>query len=128
MFPKGFTVEDDSFVAFGIPATIREDTLPEMKRVGMLMTVQNDAASMSELMDAEVARIKNDLKPDERITMILVQAVGRPDYGYQYVNKLKEAGVPMSEDAVISVYNGGMFSVATSNWGELSAQYIVEKV
>jgi len=130
LFPKGFTVEDNSFVGFGIPITIREDEeiLTDFQRVRMLTTVQNQAKSMLELQDAEIARIKKNLKPDEKITKILIQTVGRPDYGYQYMKKLKEANVPMTNDAVTTVYNCGMISVATSNWGDMSAQYIVEKV
>ena len=82
---------------------------------------------MEELQDAEIARIKNDLQPDERITMILCQTVGRPDLGYEYVEKLKQAGVPISDDVVISVYNGGILGVVTNAWGEMNAMYIVEK-
>lgn len=128
LFPKGFSVEDNSFVGFGIPVTIREDILTDFQRVMMLTIVQNQAKSMLELQDAEIARIKNTLKPDEKIKMVLIQTVGRPDYGYQYVNKMKEANVPMTDDVVTTVYNSGMFAAATSNWGEMSAQYIVEKV
>ena len=43
---------------------------------------------------------------------ITIQTVGRLDYGHQYLNKLKEAEVPMTDNA----------------WGEMSAQYIVENV
>lgn len=82
--------------------------------MGRLMTVQNQAKTMAELQDREIERIKKDLKEDERIRAVLIQTVGRPDYGHQYLRKMKDAGVPMSEDAVTSVYNGGMFSVATS--------------
>lgn len=128
LFPKGFAVEDDTFVAFGISTTIREEVLTEFQRVGMLMNVQNQAKSMSELQDEEIERIKKSLKPNERIKKVLIQTVGRPDYGHQYLNKLKEADVPMADDVVSTVYNGGMLFVATSNWGEMSAQYILEKV
>jgi len=72
--------------------------------------------------------IKNNLNADEKLSKIIVQAVGRPYVGYQYVNKLKEANVPMADDVIISVYNGRMFSAAMSNWGEMSAAYVVEKV
>jgi len=128
LFPKDFSVDDDSFVAFGMPVTVHEGTpLSKLQRLGMLMSVQTQAESMAELQDAEITRIKSNLKPDEKISSILIQTVGRPDYGYEYVNRLKEAKVPMVDDAVISVYNGGMFSAAMSTWGEMSAQYVVEK-
>jgi hypothetical protein len=127
LFPKGFSVEDNSFIGFGIPTTIREKVPTEFQRVGQLMNFQSSANTMSELQDAEIARIKKNLKPDEKIRAILVQTVGRPDYGHQYVKKMKEANVPMTDDVVATVYNGSFFSVALSAWGEMSTQYIVEK-
>ena len=94
----------------------------------MIMTVANQAKSMEELFDAEVARKKKDMKPDEHITRILISVVGRPDFGHQYMNKMKEANIPMADDVVISVYNGGMFAVVASSWGEMSVLFVVEKV
>lgn len=127
LFPEGFSVDGDTFVGFGIPVTIREEAPTQFERASKLMNVQLQEKSMEELQDAEIARIKNDLQPDERITMILCQTVGRPDVGYEYVEKLKQAGVPMSDDVVISVYNGGILGVVTNAWGEMNAMYIVEK-
>lgn len=82
---------------------------------------------MAELQDVEIARIKKNLKPDERITSIMAQTVGRPDLGHQYVNKMKEANVPMSDGVYVLVYNTGIFSNAVSNWGEMTVMYTVEK-
>ena len=128
LFPKGFTVEDGTYVGVGIPITVREEVLTEFEKAGMLMKIQLQEKSMAELQDAEIARIKKDLNPDEKIKTILIQAIGRPDYGYDYIEKLKKANVPMADDLVATVYNCGMFGVATSNWGEMSALYTLEKV
>jgi hypothetical protein len=93
LFPKDFTVEDGQYVSFGVPVAIREGELPEAKRVGMIMTVQEKSPSLSELQDAEVQRIKRGLKPGQRLSSLLVPCVGRTDYGHQFVNKLKVADV-----------------------------------
>ncbi|KAL7525285.1 hypothetical protein ACHAWF_001292, partial [Thalassiosira exigua] len=126
LFPKEFTDEDSSFVACGIPVTVREENLTDFQRLGMLMTVQNKAQTMADLHDAEVARVKKNMKPGEKLTTILVICIGRPDLGYQYVDKLRAANVPMSDDVLKSVYNGSFFFVATSSWGDMVAQYVVE--
>ncbi len=68
-----------------------------------------------------------DLKAGERICTVLISAVGRPDFGYKFVEKMKKANAPMTEDVSTTVFNAGMFACVTSNWGELSVQYIVER-
>lgn len=127
MFAAGFAVEDNSFVAFGVPVTMSDVVLTEFERVGKLMTVQNKAVSMTELQDAEIARIKDDLKPDEKLSKVSVQTVGRVDHGYKYFQKMKEANVPMIDDVEFSVGNSGVIAAVASNWGEMSAIYIVQK-
>jgi hypothetical protein len=47
LFEQGFNVEDDSFIGFGIPVTIREEVLDEFERAGRLMNVQLKEKSMS---------------------------------------------------------------------------------
>lgn len=94
LFPDGFTVEDGQYTAFGPDASIRDgEPLTEFQRVGLLMNVQNSGPSISALQDLEVDRIKRSLKPGQRLASPLVPCVGRPDYGYQFVDKLKAAGV-----------------------------------
>jgi len=96
LFPKDFTLDDETkFISFGIPVTARSeaDTPSEFQRVGMLMTPQCKAVSLSALQDAEVDRIKSTLRPGEKIASMMVQCVGRPDLGYQFVEKLKAAKV-----------------------------------
>jgi hypothetical protein len=94
LFPPGFSVEDGQFVSFGVPVVIREgEPLPESERVGMIMTVQGRAPSLSELQDAEVRRLRDALEPGQRIASLLVPCVGRTDFGHMFVNKLKAAGV-----------------------------------
>ena len=128
LFPEGFTVKDDSFIGFGIPITIRNEAPDELKRAGMLYNVQLQKKSMNELHDAEIARIKRDLKGDECLSMILCQTTGRPDYGYDFIEKMKNADVPISKEAVISVYSAGPISIIASNWGEMSVLYTIEKL
>ena len=127
LFPQGFTVEDGTYTGAGIPVTIREDVLSEFERAGMLMKVQVQEKSMEALQEAEIARIKSNLKPGEKIKSILISAVGRPDYGHMYIKKLKDANVPMFDNVTATVFNCGLLGVATSNWGEMYALYIVEK-
>ena len=127
LFPEGFSVEDGQYIGFGITVTIRDEILTESQRVGMLMTVQHKKQSIAEVQDAEIERILMDLKAGERIHTVLISAVGRPDFGYKFVEKMKKANVPMTEDVSTTVFNAGMFACATSNWGELSVQYIVER-
>ncbi len=94
LFPKGFTVKDGQFMSFGVPVAVREgEPLPEDKRVGMIFTLQETAPCLSDLQEAEVERIKQGLKPGQSLSSILVPCVGRPDYGHQFVDKLKAAGV-----------------------------------
>ena len=94
LFAEDFTVEDNEFIAFGIPPTIREgDPLTEAQRLGVLTKVQGRAPSLLELQDAEVKRIKNALKPGQKISSLLVPCVGRLDFGYVFVEKLKAADV-----------------------------------
>ena len=128
LFPEGFTVKDDSFIGFGIPITIRNEAPDELKRAGMLYNVQLQKKSVNELHDAEIARIKRDLKEGECLSMILCQTTGRPDYGYDFIEKMKKADVPISKEAVISVYNAGPVSIIASNWGEMSVLYTIEKL
>lgn len=97
LFPKGFSVEDGQFVAFGLDPVIREgEPLPESVRVGKIMTVQGKAPSLSELQDAEVRRIKDALKPGQKIASVMVPCAGRPDYGHMFVERLKAAGVSVA--------------------------------
>ena len=93
----------------------------------MLMTVQHKKQSIAEVQDAEIERILMDLKAGERIRTVLISAIGRPDFGYKFVEKMKKANAPMTEDVSTTVFNAGMFACVTSNWGELSVQYIVER-
>lgn len=128
MFPEGFTVEDNSFVAFGLPVTIRDVVLTEAERVGKLVEVQNKAMSMVDLQDAEIARVKDNLKSDEKLSKVIVQTIGRIDIGYKYLQKLKQSNVPMMDDVELSVCNAGMIAAVSSAWGEMSAVYVVKKV
>jgi hypothetical protein len=128
MFPEGFTVEDNSFVAFGLPVTIRDVVLTEAERVGKLVEVQNKAMSMVDLQDAEIARVKDNLKSDEKLSKVIVQTIGRIDIGYKYLQKLKQSNVPMMDDVELSVCNAGIFAAVASAWGEMSAVYVVKKV
>jgi hypothetical protein len=59
----------------------------------MIFTLQETAPCLSDLQEAEVERIKQGLKPGQSLSSILVPCVGRPDYGHQFVDKLKAAGV-----------------------------------
>jgi hypothetical protein len=94
LFPKDFSVEDGQFVSFGVDPVIREgEPLPESERVGMIMTVQGRAPSLSKLQDAEVRRLKDALEPGQKIASLLVPCVGRTDFGHMFVDKLKAAGV-----------------------------------
>ena len=93
LFSEGFSVENGQYCAFGIPSCIREGELPESQRVSMIMTAQGKAPSLTELQDIEVRRIKDTLKPGQRVSSLLVPCVGRPDYGHQFVEKLKAAGL-----------------------------------
>ena len=54
LFPKGFTVEDGTYVGVGIPVTVREEVLTEFEKAGMLMKIQLQEKSMAELQDAEI--------------------------------------------------------------------------
>ena len=128
LFPDGFSIEDDSFVSFGVPVTTSDVVLTEAERFEKLMTMQNKAKSMTELQDKEIARIKADLKADELLSKVFIRTVGRIDYGHKYLQKMKEASVPMMDDVEVSVCNSGMISVVTSRWGEMSAVYSVKKV
>jgi len=126
LFPEGFVIDDDIFVSTGIPVTARSENPPpsEAWRTEMLMNVQRRAASLQELQDAEVCRIKEELKPGEKIASLVVQCVGRIDYGHAFVEKLKAADVPMEAGNVV-VYNMGLFGVATFGWGDVCATYKV---
>mmetsp|Transcript_24951 Transcript_24951/g.40423 ORF Transcript_24951/g.40423 Transcript_24951/m.40423 type:complete len:743 (-) Transcript_24951:262-2490(-) len=128
LFPEGFTIEDDSFIAFGLPVTTRDVVLTDTERLGKLMGIQNKATSMVDLQDAEIARVKDNLKPDEKLSKIIVQTIGRIDIGHQYLQKLKDAHVPLMDDVELSVCNAGMFAAVASAWGEMSAVYVVKKV
>ncbi|KAL7455665.1 hypothetical protein ACHAWC_007206 [Mediolabrus comicus] len=128
LFPPGFSAEPDSFVAFGLPVTTSDVVLTEFERLSRLMTVQNKALTLEELQDLEVARIKENLQPDEKLSMVLVQTVGRIDYGHKYLQKLKDANVPMFDNVELSVCNSGIEAAVASQWGEMSAVYIVKKV
>ena len=128
MFPEGFTVEDNSFIAFGLPVTTRDVVMPLAERAGKLMTVQNKAMSMVDLQDAEIARVKDNLKPDEKLSKVIVQTIGRIDIGHKFLQKMKDANVPMMDDVELSVCNAGVFAAVVSAWGEMSAVYVVKKV
>ncbi len=64
----------------------------------MLIPVQHKKQSIAEVQDAEIERILMDLKAGERIRTVLISAIGRPDFGYKFVEKMKKANVPMTED------------------------------
>jgi dihydroxyacetone kinase-like predicted kinase len=128
LFPEGFTVEDNSFTAFGLPVTYRDVVLTHAERFGKLMVVQNQAMSMADLQDAEIARVKANLKSDEKLSKVIVQTTGRIDIGHKYIQKMKDANVPMMEDVEILVNNAGLFAAVVSAWGEMSAVYVVKKV
>jgi len=128
LFPKGFTAQDDIFYCAGVTITVREKVLTEFEKAGLLMKIQHSEKSMADLQNAEIRRIKSDLKPDEKIKNILICTIGRPDYGHQYIDKLKAENVPMTDDLTATVFNSGIFGVATSNWGEMYALYTVVKV
>jgi len=122
LFPKGFEVEDGSVTAFGVPATIRaKDELPENARVGKLMNVLGSAQDLESSMDEEAQRIKDALRPGQSIGDVFVNCVGRPDYGHNFLAKLRSVGVHIEGQPF--VYNGGFVSVATSSWGEFTVMY-----
>ena len=122
LFPECFQVKDGEFTAFGIPPEIREgEPLTESERAGKIMNVQATAGSLFELMDIEVDRIKYTLKPGQKVGSLLVQCVGRPDYGHRFVAKLMSAEIPFEGEPV--VYNTGFMSVVTASWGEILVFY-----
>ncbi len=128
LFPPGFSVEPDSFVAMGLPVTTSDVVLTEYERMSGLMTVQNKASTLEELQDLEIARIKKNLRSDEKLAMVAVQTIGRIDYGHKYLQKMKDANVPMFDDVELNVCNSGIVAAVASAWGEMSAMYIVKKV
>ena len=69
-----------------------------------------------------------NLKSDEKLSKVIVNTTGRIDIGHKYIQKMKDANVPMMEDVEIIVSNGGLFGAVVSAWGEMSAVYVVKKV
>jgi hypothetical protein len=127
LFPEGFSVKDGSVTAFGLPAKIREgdDFIPVQDRALKLMNVLGSGESLEHSFDLEVHRLKDSLKQGQKLGQILVSCVGRPDYGHQFIQKLRDVGVEIV--GTPTVYNVGFLHVALSSWGELVFLYkIVE--
>lgn len=126
LFPPGFVVKDGGVMSFGLPAEIRTgEPLSEAERAGKLMSVLGSAESLDVSMDLEAQRLRDTLQPGQKVGNILIQCVGRPDYGHNFIQKLKDVGVHIEGNPV--VYNAGFLSVATSSWGEMTFMYrIVE--
>jgi hypothetical protein len=94
LFPKGFSVDDGQFFAFGLAPEIRTgEPLTDFQRVGKIMGLLGAASSLSVAQDVEVKRIKDTLKPGQKVASLLVSCVGRPDYGHTFVAKLRAANV-----------------------------------
>jgi len=123
LFPSGFQVKDGGFTAFGIPAMVREgdSIIPVEARAGKLMNVLGSGDSLEASFDMEVKRLKDSLKPGQKLGQVLVQCVGRPDYGHNFIQKLKGAGVEIVGNPI--VYNAGFMAVAMSSWGEMTFLY-----
>ncbi|KAL3903943.1 MAG: hypothetical protein SGILL_010254 [Bacillariaceae sp.] len=123
LFPEGFQVKDGSYTAFGLPAEIREgDTLiPEALRALKLMSLLGSGDSLEESMTTEAQRIAQTLKPGQKLGQILVPCTGRPDYGHNFIQKLKDAGVEIEGTPI--VYNAGFMSIALTSWGEFTVLY-----
>jgi hypothetical protein len=126
LFPEGFTVEEGCVMAFGLPAEIREgEPLSETERAGKLMNVLGSAGNLEASMKLEARRLKDVLKPGQRVGNVLISCVGRPDYGHNFIQILKDVGVSIVGNP--TVYNAGFLSVAMSSWGEITFLYrIVE--
>lgn len=123
LFPKGFEVEDGSYTAFGLPAEIREGDaiVPEALRALKLMSVLGSGDSLEDSLNQEAQRVKDTLKPGQKLGQLLVSCVGRPDHGNQFVQKLKDAGVEIDGQPI--VFNAGFLSIATGSWGDLTCTY-----
>jgi hypothetical protein len=103
---------------------IREgEPWPDLKSAGALSNMLGEGPSLSEVIDGEVKRIKDTLKPGQSLASIWVSCVGRPDKGRAFAKKVKAAGIPLQEEPIVS--NTGFLSVATGGWGQFSAMYKV---
>jgi hypothetical protein len=125
LFPEGFQVRDGSYTAFGLPAEVREGDaiIPEGLRALRLKNVLGSGETLEDSLILEAHRIKDSLKPGQKLGQILVSCVGRPDHGHRFVQKLKDAGVEIDGQPI--VYNAGFMSIALSSWGELTCMYRV---
>jgi hypothetical protein len=126
LFPSDFVINDGCVMSFGLPAMVRTgEPWTETERAGKLMSVLGSADSLEASMDLEADRLKNTLQPGQKIGNILLQCVGRPDFGHNFIQKLMDRGVAIEGNPI--VYNAGFLSVATSSWGEMTFLYrIVE--
>jgi hypothetical protein len=125
LFSEGFQVRDGSYTAFGLPAEVREGDaiIPEGLRALRLKNVLGSGETLEDSLILEAHRIKDSLKPGQKLGQILVSCVGRPDHGHRFVQKLKDAGVEIGGQPI--VYNAGFMSIALSSWGELTCMYRV---
>ncbi len=122
LFPEGFVIQDGCVLAFGLPAEIRTgEPLSETERAGKLMNVLGSSESLEAALGIEAQRLKDTLKPSQKLGSILISCVGRPDYGHNFIEKLKDVGVVIEGNPI--VYNAGFLSVAMSSWGEMTFLY-----
>jgi sugar/nucleoside kinase (ribokinase family) len=123
LFPEGFQVKDGSYTAFGIPTKVRDgdEIVPVAARAGKLMNVIGSGDSLEESMTIEAQRLKDSLQPGQKLGQILVSCVGRPDYGHNFLDKLRKLGVEI--DGTPHVYNAAFLSLAMSSWGEVTFLY-----
>ena len=96
LFPKDFTVKDGQYVSFGLPIEIRDKAPTMAERTDMIMTLQTTGSSLSDIQDREIERLKRSLQPGQKIARVLISCAGRPDYGQEFVDKIKAAKVRKS--------------------------------
>jgi len=122
LFPQGFTVEDGQYFSFGLEPRIREgEILSDTERAKLLFNRLGDAPNYAAAQDMEIKRIKDTLKPGQRIGSVLVSCSSRPDYGHAFVTKLKSSGIVIEGEPI--VYSAGFMSVPMTEMGEMTMMY-----
>ena len=71
-----------------------------------------------------VQHMKAGLVLGQKIGIVLIPCVGRPDYGKQVLKMIKDSGIEI--EGTPRIFNDGIFGVM-KEWGSISLQYrIVE--